>query len=84
MVRSLQRGVARLKESAGLYLWETLGSNVQTFRRKVSLTTGMDTYEHWREGDHDYLVLSVALACWAGERYMRQLESVSKPGYIAS
>jgi hypothetical protein len=30
------------------------------------------------------LVLSVALACWAGERYMTKLESVPKPGHIAA
>ncbi len=58
----------RLKVAAGLALWETLRSELQTFRRKVSLTTGMDTYEHWRESDHDDLVLAAALACWGAER----------------
>ena len=58
----------RLKVAAGLTLWETLRSELQTFRRKVSLTTGMDTYEHWRESDHDDLVLAAALACWGAER----------------
>jgi hypothetical protein len=24
----------------------------------------VDNYEHWREGDHDDLVLATALACW--------------------
>jgi hypothetical protein len=27
-----------------------------------------------REGDHDDLVLSVAMACWAGERFLRKPE----------
>ena len=36
------------------------------------------------EGDHDDLALSVALACWAGERYMAKEESVPRPGHIAS
>jgi hypothetical protein len=58
----------RLKVAAGLHLWETLRKELQTFRRKVSLTTGMDTYEHWRESDHDDLVLAAALACWGAER----------------
>jgi hypothetical protein len=58
----------RLKVAGGLQLWQTLRSELQTFRRKVSLTTGMDTYEHWREGDHDDLVLAAALACWGAER----------------
>ena len=29
-------------------------------------------------------MLSVTLACWAGERYMRKLEAVLKPGLIAA
>jgi len=61
----------RLKVAAGLALWEMLRSELQTFRRKVSLTTGMDTYEHWRESDHDDLVLAAALACWGAERKPR-------------
>ena len=61
----------RLKVAAGLRLWETLRAELQTFRRKVSLTTGMDTYEHWRESDHDDLVLAAALACWGAERKLQ-------------
>jgi hypothetical protein len=62
----------RLKVAAGLRLWETLRTELQTFRRKVSLTTGMDTYEHWRESDHDDLVLAAALACWGAERKLQK------------
>ena len=61
----------RLKVAAGLRLWEELRAELQTFRRKVSLTTGMDTYEHWRESDHDDLVLAAALACWGAERKLQ-------------
>jgi hypothetical protein len=61
----------RLKVAAGLRLWETLRAELQTFRRKVSLTTGADTYEHWRESDHDDLVLAAALACWGAERKLQ-------------
>jgi hypothetical protein len=61
----------RLKVAASLRLWETLRAELQTFRRKVSLTTGMDTYEHWRESDHDDLVLAAALACWGAERKLQ-------------
>src|SRR5215208_5017487 len=67
----------RLKVAAGLRLWETLRSELQTFRRKVSLTRGMDTYEHWRKGDHDDLVLAAARACWGAERRPRQAEVFS-------
>jgi hypothetical protein len=30
--------------------------------------TAQDSYEHWRESDHDDLVLATALACWAARR----------------
>jgi hypothetical protein len=36
-----------------------------------------------REGDHDDLVLAVAMACWTGERYMEKLDSLPRPGIIA-
>ena len=51
-------------------------------QQKISTTH--DSYETWREGDHDDLVLSVALVYWAGERYIRKLEPMPKPGLIAS
>ena len=37
---------------------------------KVKITpTGNDTYEAWREGDHDDLVLAMALAAWYANKY---------------
>ena len=30
----------------------------------------------WREGEHDDLVIAVALACWAGERLVRKITRV--------
>jgi hypothetical protein len=30
----------------------------------VNISTAHDSYEAWREGDHDDLVLATALACW--------------------
>jgi len=38
----------------------------------LNISTAHDSYEAWREGDHDDLVLSVALSCWAGERFLRK------------
>lgn len=35
-----------------------------SFRVKIDLSTTHDSYGAWREGEHDDLVLSVALACW--------------------
>jgi hypothetical protein len=37
-----------------------------TFSAKLS-RAGSETYEAWREQDHDDLVLAVALAAWAAE-----------------
>jgi hypothetical protein len=37
------------------------------FRVKIT-TVGNETFEAWREQDHDDLVLAVALAAWLGER----------------
>jgi hypothetical protein len=34
------------------------------FRRKQNARTAHISYEHWRESDHDDLVLAAALACW--------------------
>jgi len=31
------------------------------------VATGHDSYEAWREGDHDDIVLSLAVACWSAE-----------------
>lgn len=49
---------------------ETLTRELERFRVKVSLS-GHDSYEAWREGDHDDLVLSCALAVWYAEQQRR-------------
>ena len=43
-----------------------LGRELQMFRVKVTVA-GNETFEAWRERDHDDLVLAVALACWYGK-----------------
>ena len=53
-----------LKIAKGLELAPTLRKELLNFRRKIDLRTAHDSYEHWREGDHDDLVLAAALACW--------------------
>ena len=53
-----------LKVAEDLKLWPTLKGELQTFKRKINLKTAHDSYEHWRESDHDDLVLATALACW--------------------
>jgi len=61
----LQQG--RLKVASALAEAETLLSELQNFRVKVTLAAN-ETFGSWRERDHDDLVLAVALAAWLGER----------------
>jgi hypothetical protein len=53
-----------LKVAKGLELWGVLREELQNFRRKVNPVTAHTSFEHWRETDHDDLVLAAALACW--------------------
>jgi hypothetical protein len=46
--------------------WDTFVKELQNFRYKTSLA-GNETYEAWREGKHDDVVFSLAVACWIGE-----------------
>ena len=64
LVVAFQAGT--LKVAGGLQLWPTLRTELLNFRRKISPATAHASYEHWREGDHDDLVLAAALAAWAG------------------
>jgi hypothetical protein len=57
-----------LQVAQGLELWPTLREELLSFRRKVNLKTAHDSYEHWRDSDHDDLVLACALACWGVHR----------------
>jgi hypothetical protein len=61
----LQTG--RLKFAEGLPLAGVLTEELQKFRAKIDVSTGHASFEHWRERDHDDVVLALALACWHGE-----------------
>ncbi len=63
---ALQQG--RFKYAAGLPMVPQLIQELTAFELKVNAQTGHDSYEAWREGTHDDLVLAVALACWPAER----------------
>jgi hypothetical protein len=52
----------------GLEMKNLLIAEITNFKIKIT-SKGNDTYEAWREGDHDDLVLSLALACWAANRF---------------
>lgn len=47
---------------------EIIKREFYNFKLKIN-NKGHDTYEAWRDGDHDDLVLSVALSVWFGEKY---------------
>ncbi len=57
----------KLKFAEGLPFGDVLKAELQNFKAKINIATGNDTYEAWRESQHDDLVLSLALACWFGE-----------------
>jgi hypothetical protein len=44
-----------------------LVKELNNFRAKITLA-GDDTIEDWRQGQHDDLVLAIAIAAWQGER----------------
>jgi hypothetical protein len=54
----------RLKIPRSLPLAETLKKELLNFRQKIEPSTAHDSYSHWREGDHDDLVLATAMSCW--------------------
>ena len=54
--------VARSLPDAGVLLRE-----MHNFRVKITAAAN-ETFSPWREGDHDDLVLAVAVAVWQGER----------------
>jgi len=60
----LQGGYLRI--AAGLTEAPTLVRELLAFEAKISLS-GHDTYEAWREGEHDDLVLALAMAAWFAE-----------------
>src|SRR5918998_2215958 len=60
-----------LQTAEDMQLWPELKKELLNFRRKINLKTSHDSYEHWRGGDHDDLVLACALACWWARRAVR-------------
>lgn len=57
----------RLRIAAGLTEGATLVNELLNFKVKVNIATGNESFEAWREGVHDDLVLAVAMAVWWGE-----------------
>jgi hypothetical protein len=61
----LQAG--RLKIAPALPLASVLTREMEQFRSTINLATGHESFEAWRERDHDDLVLAVGLAGWYAE-----------------
>ncbi len=51
---------------------------LQSFRCKQNPKTAHVSFEHWRDSDHDDLVLAVAMACWGAnsKRLRRSLRVI--------
>jgi hypothetical protein len=47
---------------------EVLVKEMMDFKIKITAAAN-DTYGSWREGQHDDLIFSVMLACWAAQRF---------------
>ena len=57
----------RLRFAQGLQLVSLLTKELTGFQVKIDPQTAHDSYGQWRTGQHDDLVLALALAVWAGE-----------------
>jgi hypothetical protein len=64
----------RIKIAKGMKLAQVFREELINFKVKINLKTAHDSYEAWREGEHDDLVLSVALAAWFAERRYRNTD----------
>lgn len=67
----------RVKFAEALPDWATLQDELRSFAMKINIRTGHDTYEAWREGQHDDLVLSFAMAAW----FYLWLDAHTRPGF---
>jgi hypothetical protein len=61
-------GERRIQFAEALDLAETAEKELRTFKAKVTPAGSEQFLADWRDGEHDDLVLAVALACWWGER----------------
>lgn len=55
----------KLQAAQGVAAAPEFVQELENFKYKISLTTGHDSYEAWRNSIHDDLVLCVCMACWA-------------------
>jgi len=62
----------RIQFASNIPNLKTLQDELLTFSYKIK-ESGHATFEHWRERDHDDLVLSVACALWYSERGVKRM-----------
>jgi hypothetical protein len=79
-VVALQQG--RLKFGAEVPQREELMEELLAYRIKISLATGHDSYQPWREGGHDDLLFALCLSVWAWG-YTRKQEPAIAPARSA-
>jgi hypothetical protein len=60
---ALQDG--RLKIPTSIPETQTLTQELLDYRVRINLRSGHDSFEPWREGDHDDLLFAVCLSVWA-------------------
>lgn len=68
----------RIAVAAGLREAETLKRELENFRVKITAAAN-EAFGAWREGEHDDLVLALALACWFSER-LRPADAAARVG----
>jgi hypothetical protein len=61
---------------------EMLERELLAFRTKITVA-GNETFEAWRERDHDDLVLAVAIACWLAEHTASAATIAAKPTWVS-
>ena len=66
-------GSQRLRISPKLPLAKELAKELSTFKVKINIATGNESFEAWRAKDTDDVCLATAMPVWWGERFGRRL-----------
>jgi hypothetical protein len=69
-------GKKQLKIKPEIPFADVLINETLNFRAKTN-NAGHDSYEAWREGDHDDLVFALSLACWCCRRRKKGVHGIA-------
>jgi hypothetical protein len=61
-------GTRRIKFAKKLPLAKTVETELQNFKVKINIASATESFEAWREGQHDDLAFAVMLAAWVAEQ----------------